>query len=473
MGMAFDMKLRQAFQARGIARGENLRTLIIMDEAQQALRNASDSEPNRKKAVESFAQGFEQDRKFGVGRIIASPTEDIYPSVIASTAVQVRFALVSGDDVEKASSGWLVRRDTHALNLSTQEIGQAEIMERGKKEPTQVQVLFDPERSKPSEEHVRAAVARQPALTTLRRINAPERPYTHLEIEIAKKQAESREAAWKYSTVGAVALSHVLAHELPPQVAPQLRQQWQAEVAKNPRIAHLAMSRVVDRVVKERIGALRKGENRVRSDILGASIMAHTVALLEGDTAAGERVSPAFSFLPARIGMSYRQLTTPNAGAAPQAKQYAVPLPYRIPQPVKPANFAEYQASRNRGASGPNNGRQRVETQITQLQAYPASPVGGTGNAKDRAATYSGEVWNAVFGHDGGEHLWNNQRYATQGVVDELQQRALVATQLGYLSSPYYPRQSEFEQSLTLPGFLRQHITNLRQAHQQAHKRAN
>lgn len=473
MGMAFDMKLRQAFQARGLARGEELRTLVIMDEAQQALRNASDSEPNRKKAVEAYAQGFEQDRAYGVGRVIATPTEDIHPSVIANTAVQVRFALVSGEDVEKASSSWLVRRDQHARDLSTQEVGQAMITERGNKaEPTKVQMLYDRERARPSEEEVRAAVARQPALSTIRKINAPERPYSHLEIEEAKKQAASRESAWKYSTVGAVALSHVLAHKLPTQVAPQLRAQWQAEVNRNPRIAHLTMSRIVDKVVKERIGALRKGENHIRSDVLGASILAHTVALLDGEAALSERVSPAFGFLPARIGASYRQLTAPSAGTAPNPKQLAVPLPYRIPQPVKPAQFSEYDATRGRQASENGNGRERVETQATRLEAYPASPVGYSQLAKDRAAVYAGEVWNVIFGHDGGEHLWENQRFATQGVVDELQQRALIATQLGYKVSPRYPLQTEFETGLTLPGFLRQHISSLRQQAEKEHQRA-
>lgn len=472
MGMAFDMKLRQAFQARGLARGEELRTLVIMDEAQQALRNAGDGEPNRRKAVEAYAQGFEQDRAYGVGRVIATPTEDIHPSVVANTAVQVRFALVSGEDVERATSSWLERRDVHARDLSTQQVGQAKIKERGKLQPTHVQMLFDQERARPTEAEVRAAVARQPALSTIKKVNAPERPYSHVEIEEARKQAESREAAWKYSTVGAVALSHVLAYKLPTQVAPQLREQWRAEVERNPRIAHLTMSRVVDKVVKERIGALRKGDTHIRSDVLGASIMAHTVALLEGDTGTSERVSPAFGFLPARIGMSYRQLTAPAFGTAPQPKQLAVPLPFRVPQPVRPAQFAEYQASRGQ-SSGPahQDGRDRVEDQVTRLQAYPASPVGHDQIAKDRAGLYAGEVWNAVFGHDGGDHLWNNQRYATQGVVDELQQRALIATQLGYKNSPYYPQQSEFEAGMTLPGFLRQHINGLRQEAEQAYQR--
>jgi hypothetical protein len=436
---------------KGLSKEVN--TVWAMDEASLITQGADDGEYSRKQGVEAFTNRLRVLGGYGISIWSATQTlEGVDKIFLTQNAAAISLALKHIDDIDGYLESVGVARgsekhETLRKLLIAANKGTAFAWTEGMEEPQIVSVTKPKEPSAEQLENARRWKVPPPIKPN------PYDSFTTRQREEAMRIAQSSKQAWKKIFVGAITLAHVAHIEL-PSVPEELRRQWveetDTETGGDPEFARLVLYNIAKQAVHERISAVRQAYPPRE---LVASVMAHAMGILNGESGAGTTTSPAFSLLPIREAIEYRKLTDPRYGKAPRPQQYTGPLAYELPSPVgtvEADDQRQIQGRRKPQAYRP------VSDKLELLRRHDTSPF-NDGPAKV-ATRNSQTALDSLVGKHKGESFWQSMRLATRGELNLDMQRRLIAASLGYLSSGFSPEEDDLEDLLSLSSYLHKRI---------------
>ncbi|HEX5190218.1 MAG TPA: ATP-binding protein [Streptosporangiaceae bacterium] len=318
------LRLRQRAEAAsgGDGREQNLRHVIVIEEAHRLLRAGRDGASAH--AVELFASLLAEIRAYGEGLVIAEQIPaKLVPDVVKNTALKIVHRLPASDDRDLVGATMNLDAEQSRQVVSFPP-GVAAVFADGMDRPLRVKVPFGGHAERPP---TPAQLAAPPMAARRSAACGPEcaggRACSLLELRSADLLAESAEFAWLRVWTEAVVLAFLTNSPL-PVVPVALRSHWSGLDA---RLRECALATITERAVASRSRAIR---DHFPPGKLTAAVSAAALRILNGGKGAGTQVGREW-VIPQLQWLHEIERALPLTGPTTDPFELALPLEFELP----------------------------------------------------------------------------------------------------------------------------------------------